>query len=208
MGSLMSSGGGNFSQAMPIAAGMGLVAAFSALGKGLHAVAGFFYSALGVIASIPTIARFVSAARCTGYPPVGFRIASLVLLVLIFGISAFASGIFRGGLPEAATGLAFYGAVGILVTSASFLADGGYSGDWIAMAVMVLGAGLLGWFVVAASTAVLAVAGVAFGMRGIYASSLASGCQTANFSGAALIVMFCIAYFVCRAVIGKFSRHG
>ncbi len=207
MGSLMSGAQGDIGQAMPIAAGMGLLAALFASSTWLGRVAGYFYSGLGLIASVPTMARFVGAEDCSGYPPTGFRYAALALLILIAAVSAFASGVFRGKLPAAATGLAFYGAVEILVSGASLLADGRYPGDWIAMSLMVLGAPVLGWLVVVATDTVLAVAGVAFGMNGIYAASLGSGCAAANFSGAALIAMYCVTFLLCRSIVGRFNRH-
>lgn len=207
MGSLLSGTGGTVAEAMPVAAGMGLLAAVFASAQWLHRVAGFFYSALGVIASFPTMARFVGADGCIGFPPTGFRYAALASLIVIGALAAFASAVFRGRLPAAA-GLAFYGAVEILVTAASLLADGRYVGDWIAMSVMVLLAPVLGWLVVAAPDGVLAVAGVAFGMSAIYADSIGSSCGAANVSGAALIVMFVITYVLCRAVMGRFSGRG
>jgi hypothetical protein len=108
--------------------------------------------------------------------------------------------------PLPAIGLALYGALEIFMSAMTFLAGNDSSHNGLVLAVLIPGAAVLGWFVVAYAEIVVAVAGVAFSMQAIY-SAATPGCGQANFSGVVLIAVFCAAYFATRALCAPFATN-
>lgn len=208
MGELTSGGGATVNGVVPVAIGMGIAAAvFAVAGDWLTGLSGWFYSALGIVAFVPAAVGFVRSNGCLPGPPPVLRFLAMLLLVAIAGVMMIASFLRARRTPRPAVGLALFGAVQILIAASTFIAGRASAENMLALAVMVVGAAFLGWFVVSASEVVSGVAGVAFGMNSIYAAAAGHGCSEANFSGAVLIIVFCGAYFATRAVCAPFGSR-
>jgi hypothetical protein len=206
LGELTSSGGGTVTGTVPLAIGLGVAAAvFAVAGPWLAQLAGWFYSVVGIVAFIPTAIEFVRSSGCLHGPPPVLRFLTVALLTLVALTALAASALSFRRIPAAATGLALFGALQTLITAGTFIAGQGGSQNGVAIAVLVPGSALLGWFVVRATDAVLGVAGVALGLQSIYAAAIDPGCGGANFTGVVLIVVFCGAYFATRAVAAPFA---
>lgn len=123
-----------------------LVAAMAA-SRVIHLTVGGLFSLLGLVAAVPQVASFAGLSGDCGFviAPVG-RIAVLVLLALLLGLSAFASVMaaptrgLRDGLLQ--SGLALYGGVSVLLfmaTSSSIGVGAGWS-----LVLAIIGACVLG----------------------------------------------------------------
>lgn len=205
LGSMSSAAGGQTQNAVTLAMGFGLLAAVLAVAGWLSWWAGFFYSALGVVAFLAAGIAFVQADGCVGLPPSGFRVVTLALLIVVAGISLLAGFLWLGKGLSPALGLGVFGALEILITASMFVTSARSGAEWLAMALLIPGAAALGWFAGRATDIVLSVAGVAVGMQSIYSAALGSNCGIVNYSGAVLIVGFCVTYFVTRKVVGLFT---
>jgi hypothetical protein len=205
---LASTGNASLNGVVAVAIGMGIAAAvFAAAGEWLSSLARWFYSALGLVAAVPAVVAFVRSNGCLHGPPPLLRFLAVLLLAAVAGLTFAASFLMSRRLPASATGLALYGSLQILIAAATFIAGNESSGNLLALTAMVVGAALLGWFVVKHGEAVLGVAGVAFGMQSIYAAAAGGGCGGTNYSGAVLLIVFCGAYFATRAVCAPFGAR-
>lgn len=168
-----------------------------------------FYNVLAVIAFIPSAADFIRSNGCLAGPPPALRLAGVVLLILVALVWFIAGLLFRPGRMVTSTvGLAVFGSLQVLMAAAMFISGSGSSSEnAILLAVLLLGAPIMGWLAAmpATSDAVLGVSAAAFGMQSLYAASV-PGCAEVNMSGVVLIVVFGIAFAGTRLVGGLFRR--
>lgn len=185
---------------LPLAFGMGVVAAVFELAAWVRAswIADLFYSGLGAVGFIVSAASFVRADDCSNLPAPAFRIAAFALLVVISGLAVFMALVRFGRGLSAALGLGLFGALETLVSLSTFLGEGSSSG--LVLAVLMPAAAVLGWFAVTGSDAVAGVGTVAVAYLSVVATQSAGSCSTVNLNGVVLIVGYCIAYFVTRQV--------
>ena len=190
-----------------VGVGMGTAAVAFALGGGfLRPVAEALYAGLTLIAIVPAASDFLKGGVCGHGVATPLRWAALLLLIAVAGLAAAASVLTLRRFPRpGGVGLALFGSLQILLAATTFIIGTGTSQEMGALAVMVLGACMLGWLAVKATDAVLAVAGVAFGMQSLYAAAADAGCGGGYAGGLLLILFYCASYFVGRAVTRPFS---
>lgn len=202
---MSSSAAGGVDDVVPIAIGLGIVAAvFGIAGDWLSGIARWCYSAIALVAFIPAAVHFVRSNGCLPGPPPSVRFAVVALMVIIASLMVAASVLTMHAVPASGTGTALYGGLEILVTAGTFIAGGGGPPQWAAVATMIPLSAVLGWFLVRATDTVVAVAGAAFGMQSLYAAAADSTCGAPNYSGVVLIIVFGGAYFAARAVCAPF----
>lgn len=203
---LSSSAGGSVDGVVPVAIGLGIVAAvFAAAGSWMASIARWCYSAITLVAFIPTALEFVRSNGCLPGPPPPIRFAAVVLMVLLAVVVGAASVLTLHAVPTSGIGTALYGGLEILITAGTFIAGASGPQHWTAVAAMIPLSCVLGWFLVRATDIVVAVAGAAFGMQSIYAAAIDHGCGTPNYSGVVLIIVFGGAHFATRAVCAPFA---
>jgi hypothetical protein len=184
---------------------MGIAAALASLGGGCERASLVVFSAVGVIAFFPAAVSFVAGDMCGRAIAAPLRFAMIALLVVLAVMSFVARRLMVGRRPHASIGLSLFGALEILVAAATFIEGSGSRQELVAMAVMVLGAAVLGWLVATAPAAVLGVAAAAVGMQSIYAASTDTICGQQSFGGVVLLIVFGGAYCAARAVVSSLN---
>lgn len=186
---------------------MGVAAALATLGGVCRSAAVTVFSVVGLIAFVPAGVSFVAGDMCGRAIAAPLRFVMLVLLVALAVLSFIARRLMVGKRPHASTGLSLFGALEILVAAATFIEGSGSRQELVAMALMVSGAAVLGWFVATTPDAVLGVAAAAIGMQTIYAASTNTVCGQQSYGGVVLLIVFGGAYCAARAVLSSLSRR-
>lgn len=203
-GVAVSASGQEVSAVLPLAFGMGFVAAIFELSHWLRDnwVADLFYSGFGVLGFLMSAAAFVRGDDCAQLPASGFRIAAFALLVAIGSLAVFLGMVRFGKGMSLALGLGLFGALETLVAVSTFLGDA--QSSWVLLAVLMPAAMVLGWFAVLHTDVALGVGTVAACYLAVIAPQLAGSCSAMNLNGVVLVVGYCIAYFVTTRVGGIF----
>lgn len=195
-GVAISASGQDLSAVLPLAFGMGFVAAIFELLNWLRDnwVADLFYSGFGVLGFLMSAVAFVGGDDCAQLPASGFRIAAFALLVAIGALAVFLGTVRFGNGMSLALGLGLFGALETLIAVSTLLGDA--QSSWVLLAVLMPAAMVMGWFAVLHTDAALGVGAVAACYLTVIAPQLAGSCSAMNFNGVVLIVGYCIAYFV------------
>jgi hypothetical protein len=205
IGSITSMAGSDSNTAVMCGLAMGVVAAVTSRGGLVNRAAEVAFTVIGVIAFFPAAVAFVRADTCRHAIAAPLRFAMLALLIILAVLSFVARRLMVGNRPHASTGLSLFGALQILIATTTFIEGSGSRPELLAMAAMIPGAAVLGWFVATAPTAVLNVSAVVFGLQAIYAAAVHTGCGQQNFSGAVLLIVFIGAFSAARAVLSSLS---
>lgn len=199
-GVAISTSGQDLGGVLPLAFGMGFVAAVFELSNWLRDnwVADLFYSGFGVIGFMVSAAAFVRADDCGQLPAPGFRVAAFALLVAIGALAVFLGMVRFGRGLSLALGLGLFGALETLVALSTLLGEAPSS--WMLLIVLMPAAMALGWFAVLHTDAAVGVGTVAACYLTVIASQQAGSCSAVNLNGVVLVVGYCIAYFVTTRV--------
>lgn len=199
-GVAISTSGQDLSAILPLAFGMGFVAAIFELSHWLRDnwVADLFYSGFGVLGFLMSAAVFVQGDDCAQLPASGFRIAAFALLVAIGTLAAFLGMVRFGRGLSLALGLGLFGALETLVALSTFLGE--TQSSWLLLSVLMPASMVLGWFAVLHTDAAVGVGTVAACYLTVIAPQLAVSCSAINLNGVVLVVGYCIAYFVTTRV--------
>jgi hypothetical protein len=181
---------------------VGIAAAVLARASYLTPVAGFFYSAVGVLACIPVAAEFLRGTPCDAAPAV-LRYAVFALLLVLAGLGFFAAVVTGGIAPK--FGLRWFGAVELLTAATSPFGIDALPNP-VPVSVMILIAMPLGWFAAHRSRAVLDGGTSALAAVAILIAAFAPQCgDRANTNGIVMVSVF-VATFAGASAIGASTR--
>ncbi|KAF0845269.1 hypothetical protein [Nocardia caishijiensis] len=176
---------------------VGIAAAVFGRARYLAPVAGFFYSAIGLLACIPVVAEFLRGTPCDTAPP-ALRYAIFALLTVLAGLGMFAAVVTTGIAPK--FGLRWFGAVELLTAATSPFGIDALP-DPVPLSTMILLAMPLGWLAARRSDAVLDGGTSALAAVAILVAAFAPQCaDSADTDGIVMVLVFGATFAVASAI--------